>query len=310
MADIDVLEITGLGERNLRDNRLPATTAQNQGKVLEVDNSGNYALGNAKLDKENPTGTGSFSLNRKANTTIGENSVALGSNTTASGRASLAEGIDTKASGFCSHAEGGDTIASGGGSHAEGGGTTASGIDSHAEGTDTTASGGSSHAEGNKTKAKGYNSHAQGDHTIAHGASQHVFGEYNIEDDSNGEDYDERGAYVEIVGNGESSARSNARTLDWDGNETIAGDLTFNGNTSLTTALGNKENTIPRLTGTLTAGQTSITISSASIVDGSFLEYFVSDPSVPILDANPTVGSVTLTFEAQASDLGIGVVVL
>ena len=35
-----------------------------------------------------------------------------------------------------------------------------------------------------------------------------------------------KGNYVEIVGNGNSTARSNARTLDWSGNEVLAGKLT------------------------------------------------------------------------------------
>jgi hypothetical protein len=36
-----------------------------------------------------------------------------------------------------------------------------------------------------------------------------------------------RGDYVEIVGNGTAdNARSNARTLDWSGNEVLAGSLT------------------------------------------------------------------------------------
>ena len=87
-------------------------------------------------------------------------------------------------------------------------------------------------------------------------------------------------------------------------------DSDYQTGTQVATTVSTKENVIPRLTGTLLAGQTSITISDASIVDGSLLEYFVSDPSVMILSANPTVGSVTLTFEAQASDLVVGVVVL
>lgn len=87
-------------------------------------------------------------------------------------------------------------------------------------------------------------------------------------------------------------------------------DSDFQTGTQVATTVSTKENIIPRLTGTLLAGQTSITISDSSIVDGSMLEYFVSDPSVMILSANPTVGSVTLTFEAQASDLVVGVIVL
>ena len=37
------------------------------------------------MDKSNPSGTGSFSLNRKADTTVGDYSFAEGYNTTASG---------------------------------------------------------------------------------------------------------------------------------------------------------------------------------------------------------------------------------
>jgi hypothetical protein len=36
------------------------------------------------------------------------------------------------------------------------------------------------------------------------------------------------GKYAEVIGNGDSdNARSNARTLDWDGNEKLAGGLTL-----------------------------------------------------------------------------------
>lgn len=84
-------------------------------------------------------------------------------------------------------------------------------------------------AEGFDTTASGYYSHAEGNNTISNHRSQHVFGEYNIYDRSE-ESAQYRGNYVEIVGNGTSdSSRSNARTLDWNGNEVLAGDLTFSG---------------------------------------------------------------------------------
>ncbi len=202
-----------------------------------------------KMDKVNPTGTGSLSLNRKANTTIGTNSVAVGVETTASGNYSVAEGADTTASGAQSHAEGtsttasGDishaegisTTASGSCSHAEGSGTTASGAQAHtegastiasnnqahAEGGGTTASGAQSHAEGGGTTASGSCSHAEGLYTIAAGSNQHAGGKYNIEDNNN--------AYAEIIGNGTYNARSNARTLDWSGNETLSGNIEASG---------------------------------------------------------------------------------
>ena len=146
-------------------------------------------------------------------------------------------------------AVGHNVVASGGVSQAFGESSTASGAVSHAEGISTTASGMFSHAEGQNTTASGAISHAEGNYTVANHKSQHVFGEYNIPDDSEKES-DRRGNYVEIVGNGASSSeRSNARTLDWSGNETLAGNLIFNGSTSLTAEilrLDNRINNLPK----------------------------------------------------------------
>ena len=152
---------------------------------------------------------------------------AEGHNTKAMGDyGSHSEGYLTQASGAASHAEGHNTKATGSYSHAEGEGTTASGIRSHAEGGETTASGPYSHSEGYRTVASGNEAHAQGIYTRATHRSQHVFGEYNVLDESAAA-ATARGTYVEIVGNGTTSdARSNARTLDWNGNEVLAGKLT------------------------------------------------------------------------------------
>ena len=141
------------------------------------------------------------------------------------GSNSIIEGdIDTNVAGVFSHAEGYRTEASGNyGSHAEGNETTASGTSSHAEGTIVTASGTSSHAEGFNTTASGSYSHTEGHKTTAKNRSQHAFGEYNILDPSTALSWD-RGTYIEIVGNGtDENVRSNARTLDWQGNEYIQG---------------------------------------------------------------------------------------
>lgn len=167
---------------------------------------------------------------RLSGSTVGSFSVAEGQNVTASGSGSHAEGKYTTASSEGSHAEGFNTTASNVNSHTEGSYTIASGIDSHAEGFHNTASGESSHAEGDYTTASGKYSHAEGAYTIANHKSQHVFGEYNIADASTAESTS-RGNYIEIVGNGTGdSTRSNARTLDWDGNEWLAGSLTIKGN--------------------------------------------------------------------------------
>ena len=129
-----------------------------------------------KMDKTNPTGTGSFSMNRKAGTVVGANSHAEGNNTTAGGNYSHAEGSRTTASASSSHAEGYFTTASGQSSHAEGDSTTASGTDSHSEGYSTTASGTDSHAEGDSTTASGQSSHAEGISTTASGYNSHAEG--------------------------------------------------------------------------------------------------------------------------------------
>lgn len=118
--------------------------------------------------------------------------------------------------GAYSTVQGQKTTASGNTSHAEGWNTTASGNSSHAEGSSTTASGYFSHAEGVKTTASGENSHAEGDHTESSGKDQHVQGRYNITDTTS----------ADIVGNGTSDTnRSNAYTLDWDGNAWFAGNV-------------------------------------------------------------------------------------
>ena len=177
-----------------------------------------------KMDANNPVGTGSFSMNRKAGTVVGVNSHAEGNDTTASGLFSHAEGCWATASGDSSHAEGYQTIASKNYSHAEGSYTTASGHSSHAEGSSTTAIGYHSHAEGNYSTASGFSSHAEGSYTKATSDGSHVQGKYNIEDTSS--------IYADIIGNGASAtARSNAATVDWEGNAWFAGDV-YTGSTS------------------------------------------------------------------------------
>lgn len=82
------------------------------------------------------------------------------------------------------------------------------GAGSSAIGVNVIASGDSSHAEGNNTKASS--------------KYQHVQGKYNIEDTAN--------KYAHIVGNGAGDAkRSNAHTLDWQGNAWYSGKLSQEG---------------------------------------------------------------------------------
>ncbi len=87
------------------------------------------------------------------------------------------------------------------------------------------ATGDYSHTEGRQTTASGLMSHAEGWATRANHQAQHVFGTWNIPDPSQNAS-NIKGNYVEIVGNGTGQKKSNARTLDWNGNEVLAGKLT------------------------------------------------------------------------------------
>ena len=78
------------------------------------------AINSNKMNRNDPVGTGSFSMGRKAGTVIGVSSHAEGYDTTASGSDSHAEGISTTASGVSSHAEGWNTTASSDYQHVQG----------------------------------------------------------------------------------------------------------------------------------------------------------------------------------------------
>lgn len=98
----------------------------------------------------------------------------------------------------------------------EGHNCLAPGLHAHAEGYGAMASGMYSHAEGTNAVAAGAHSHAEGFNTKAASGGQHVEGKYNA--------IDEYGKYAHIVGNGtDESNRSNAYTLDWEGNAEFAG---------------------------------------------------------------------------------------
>lgn len=147
----------------------------------------------------------------------GEYSHAEGDGT-AQGAYSHAEGYDTEASGEASHVEGREGVAAGRASHAEGDHTEASGDNAHAEGQRTSATKACAHAEGWQSVADGYYAHVEGMQTRAMSDAQHVQGMYNIAD--------AEGKYAHIVGNGTADSptgRSNAHTLDWDGNAWYAG---------------------------------------------------------------------------------------
>lgn len=172
-----------------------------------------------------------------------------GVSTTASGPDSHSEGAGTVASGFCAHSEGSGTLAAGTNSHAEGGGSKAYGPISHAEGCGTIAAGESSHVFGKYNVSDELsddiqewvaNTHYYEDdlvkrtvtETVDEVTTTTVTGYKCYVENTDPEftvshwvEYSKM-KYVEIVGNGtDTNACSNARALDWEGNEYLAGDL-------------------------------------------------------------------------------------
>lgn len=117
------------------------------------------------------------------------------------------------------HAENYCTLAINDNSHAEGQFTITSNEAAHAEGSETRAGGFASHAEGAKTIAQHDGAHVEGLWTISGSPYQHVAGQYNLLTSG-----------LEVIGNGVGdSSRSNARTLDTQGNEWLAGTLRIGG---------------------------------------------------------------------------------
>lgn len=94
------------------------------------------------------------------------------------------------------------------------------------------ANGGQSLVRGENVQAVGQCATAVGYGCYANGAFQNVFGTWNVVDNGEQGQFSKR-KYVEIVGNGRGNAAlSNARTLDWDGNEQIKGTLRIGSTTT------------------------------------------------------------------------------
>ena len=79
-----------------------------------------------------------------------------------------------------------------------------------------------SHAEGGYASANHAYSHVEGFRTVTGSDYQHVQGKFNISKNTS--------EYAHIVGNGtENNKRSNAHTLDWQGNAWFAGEVRVGG---------------------------------------------------------------------------------
>ena len=207
-VEVDDVETTDYTVDSLHRTNFTLTNAPADGSIVRItyqtseENSVKaYTLGT----REGATGLFSY---------------AMGANVEASGVCSFAEGVGTKARKGYSHAEGYATQAEQY-AHAEGESTVAA-TWGHPEGNHTSA-GVSAHAEGTNAKAHGQASHAQNYYTLASSNYQTAIGKYNEEDTAD--------KYALIVGNGTNNNRSNAATVDWQGNVKTAGSVTENNGT-------------------------------------------------------------------------------
>lgn len=174
---------------------------------------------NTKINKVDGVGSGSFSIGRKADTTVGQGSATLGLGCEAASAFAIAAGYQATAAGMGSIALGDTCNASAHAAFAANSGTTADGEGAAAFNA-SYAHGTNSFSEGlSTTDARADYAHAEGFYTLANGKYQHVQGKYNVADTSN--------KYADIVGGGTSgTARKNIYTLDWEGNGVFAGDVT------------------------------------------------------------------------------------
>ena len=209
----------------------------------------------SKADVANPNFTGSISMGRVENTTVGEKSTATGTSVTASGQNSHAEGYGTTASGSCSSAEGNQTFAVGDYSHSQGYGTRANGDASSAEGNGTVANGANSSVSGMYNIPDSYVNWPDWAPNTYYAAGAKVHLPDEEPDDPRGEYFvcntshtsgtawitysfywdgdNGKMNYAQIVGNGSNYLQqSNAYTLDWNGNGSYAGDVTINKGTA------------------------------------------------------------------------------
>ena len=190
----------------------------------------------------------SFSVNAQ----MSDNSVG----TSATGSNAVAMGKSTTASGSRSTAMGGDSTASGDFSVAMGRGTTASGNNSTAMGSGTIASGNNSSAMGYYTTASGHKTTAMGANTTASDYASLVIGQFNSSGSSvtnNATSYNTANTAF-VIGNGtDSSNKSDAFKVMFNGDTTVSNDLTISGDVVISSDARLKSNivslgsTLPKL---------------------------------------------------------------
>ncbi len=175
------------------------------------------------------SGTLSFAVGR-SNTASGASSFVVGSNNTASEQHSIAIGDQNNTSGESSFAVGGHNGASGASSFAVGSNNTASGSNSTAIGFANTSSGQYATAIGANNTSSGDRSFASGYLNTAQSFGETVLGYFATIGTGNTSNFVSTDRLF-VIGNGDPiSTRSDALLILKNGNTTIGGSFTINGN--------------------------------------------------------------------------------
>ena len=228
--------------------------------------------------------------------------LAFGSHNQITGQRGIVIGNGSTASNGDAIVIGNSSTASGSGAVALGNMNTVSGMSSLAGNVMNTVSGNYSAAFGAQNTVSGSYSVAFGSANIVNHAGQFVFGLCNAVDPSTNPSY-ASGNYIEIVGNGSSNNnRSNARTLDWSGNERLKGDVYVNCNADSTG--GTKLATVDDVP--------DVQINGTSIVSSGVANIPIATSSTPgLVKANANYGTYMRSNDpsviavAFASDTGI-----
>lgn len=164
-----------------------------------------------------PTFKNSISMGRKANSTIGDNSVAFGLNNIASDSCSFAQGEGCTASGLRSFASGYNSKATGGYSQAFGNACESSSTSAFSSGASCKATGYQAFSVGSLNTASGENAFASGYNNTSL-KNQFVSGHYNDSTIAVANELSGAGTGTAfVIGNGTSSAKSNAFRVQSDG---------------------------------------------------------------------------------------------
>ena len=251
------------------------------------DNISNVNAGNVGIGTDLPSEKLDVNGNLKVRGTIiaGENSTATGNSAFSMGRGTVASGDYSTAMGYNTVATGPQSTAFGVESNASGLHSLAAGYGTNASGTQSTTMGGATMASGVRSTAMGYLSNASGDASVAMGTGTKARSNSEVALGMNNTDYQPGSTEgfvatdrLFVIGNGtDENNKSNAMVVLKNGNTTINGTTTAN---------------------------------SFVKAGGTSSEYLMADGSTSTGGSTTSMGSISLSSNANGGTIDAGVLSL